>query len=313
MPEEETGGIDREVPPTSQDDSGTQDEGASPEVVEREEAIPRQRFDEVNQAAKNAAQENAALRHQQAQMMQNQQNLQNLLATQLQKPEADPTEAIREKYGDDPEGKAAFDTIYETADIAADRKVREALAKNDAKWNAKFDGAINSITGQLKQNQHFDELRSSGRITDESEAKIKNEMGVILNQDPSYQAHPDFTRKMAIANLVERGEWEAPSSANSSPQPQRGPDEMPGAPTGLRGARDMTESVRREEEDARLNTLRRRMPSLAGYSPKQMREKFGGLADHNANEDEGSGIKTADGELPAGLLGGVSYQHTRRD
>jgi len=312
MSEEPTGGIDREVPPTSQDDSGTQDEGASPEPVEREEAIPRERFDQVNTAAQTAQAENAALRHQQQQMLSQQQSLQSMLANQLQKPAVDPTDEIREKYGDDAEGKAAFDTIYQTSEIAADRKIRQALTENNAQWNQRFDGAINQITGQLKQNSHFDELKSSGIVTDTSEAKIKQEMGAILTQDPSYQAHPDFTRKMAIANLVERGEWETSSSAPSR-NSNRGADEMPGAPTGLRGAKDMTNQARHEEEDARLAILRKRMPSLSGYSPAQMREKFGALTDHNPSEDEGSGVKTAEGELPAGLLGGVSYQHSRGD
>ena len=222
---------------------------------ERSQYIPRERFDEVNDAKKAAESSLTAMQTQvgnlqtgMQQMAQYMLNNNNNTETPDPKEDAD-LQVVQNILGTDEAGQKAFEAI----DKLATKRAGEMAGQSKADIMAEVTNIVQTAVGSLAQKSEtdttIDQLVTDQRVTPEQAATLKTQVATAISQEPQWGANQALLVNSLVGQLY----------AGGQAAPLQKPTALPNSPLQPGGAPPQNGSQAIKDAEA---LMKRRFPSL---------------------------------------------------
>lgn len=241
--------------------------GASDQTPkEKEQAIPYDRFREVNEDKKQYQQRVLQLESQ-IQQMQNQQQQflqQQMQPKQEQKPKANPNiERVKDILGRDEMGQKAFEAMEMLSEAKAQELLETYKQQMMQDVNNTIGQKVGGVTASLQTQKHIDDMVTSKRITPDVANQLKQQVAQAIRQYPQWETQQPLLVNTLLGNMYASGQLKAPQTNQM--------DGTPLQPSGDYNGSPGSSSVQRDAE--RL----KRFPSLCNKSDKDLRTVVEGV------------------------------------
>lgn len=233
--------------------------GASDQTPKKEDnAIPYDRFREVNEEKKQYQQRAMQLESQIQQMQQQQQQfLQEQMKPKVE-PKANPNiERVKDILGRDEMGQKAFEAMEMLTEAKAQALLEDYKKQMMDEVNNTVAQRVGGVTASLQTQKHIDDMVKAGRITQETATQLNTQVAQAIQQYPQWENQQQLLVNTLLGNMYASGQLKPPQTNQMNGTPLQPSGDYNGSPG--------SSSVQRDAE------LLKKFPSLRNKSDKDLR------------------------------------------